>query len=54
MQVKGTPNVFAAGDITSVAEEKTAYFADLCGMVAAGNIVKLDKGAELQVYPEGE
>lgn len=52
--MKGLANVFAAGDITATDEEKTAYHADLQGMVAAHNILRLERGQGLQSYPRGE
>lgn len=50
LQVIGLRNVFAAGDVTNVAEEKTAFFAELAGLVAAENVARLDKGRELKAY----
>uniref|UniRef100_UPI0040566375 FAD-dependent oxidoreductase n=1 Tax=Candidatus Electrothrix sp. TaxID=2170559 RepID=UPI0040566375 len=56
LQVKGMPNIFAAGDVCSTDEEKTANYADYAGMVAAANVKMLAKGKEqkeLMKFPAG-
>lgn len=53
LQLPTMPNVFAAGDVASSGEEKTANMADYAGTVVAGNIKALDAGKELQSFPSG-
>lgn len=50
MQVKGFSNVFAAGDITSVSEEKTAQNAEKQAEVVVKNIFNIEKGKNLEKY----
>lgn len=50
LQVKGFSNVFAAGDITDVREEKTAQNAEKQAKVAAKNIINIEKGKNLEKY----
>ena len=50
LQVKGFQNVFAAGDINDVNEEKTAQNAEKQAEVVVKNIVKLEKGKALKKY----
>ena len=50
LQVKGFSNVFAAGDITDVREEKTAQNAEKQAEVAAKNIFNIEKGKNLEKY----
>ncbi|KAL4855131.1 Apoptosis-inducing factor B [Chlorella vulgaris] len=52
LQVVGWRNVFAAGDCSSVDEEKTAALAGLSALAAAANILALEAGSEPQAYPE--
>jgi NADH dehydrogenase FAD-containing subunit len=56
LQVQGMPNIFAAGDVCSTTEEKTANYADYAGMVAAANVKMLVNGKEqkeLMKFPAG-
>jgi NADH dehydrogenase FAD-containing subunit len=56
LQVQGLPNIFAAGDVCSTTEEKTANYADYAGMVVAANIKSLINGKEqkeLMKFPAG-
>ncbi len=50
LQVKGFSNIFAAGDITDVREEKTAQNAEMQANVAAKNIFNVEKGKNLEKY----
>ena len=50
LQVEGFRNVFAAGDITSIAEEKTAQNAKRQARVVARNILALEYGRDLAEY----
>ena len=50
LQVKGFSNVFAAGDITDIKEEKTAQNAEKQAKVVAKNIINLEKGKNLEKY----
>ncbi len=50
LQVKGFSNVFAAGDITDVREEKTAQNAENQAEVVAKNIINLERGKNLEKY----
>jgi apoptosis-inducing factor 2 len=50
LQVENHSNVFAAGDITNIKEEKTAQSAERQAEVVVRNICKLDKGKELEEY----
>ena len=50
LQVKGFSNVFAAGDITDVREEKTAQNAEKQAEIAAKNIINIEKGKALKKY----
>src|SRR3989338_1453004 len=50
LQVKGFSNVFAAGDITDVKEEKTAQNAEKQAGVAVKNIINIEKGKALEKY----
>ena len=50
LQVKGFSNVFAAGDITDVNEEKTAQNAEMQAEIAAKNIINTEKGKNLEKY----
>jgi len=56
LQVKGMPNIFAAGDVCSTQEGKTANYADYAGMVAAANVKMLtncENQKELMKFPAG-
>jgi len=50
MQVKGFQNVFAAGDITNVSEEKTAQNAEKQADIVAKNIINIEKGKNPEKY----
>ncbi len=50
LQVKGFSNVFAAGDITDVKEEKTAQNAEKQAEAVVKNIINLEKGKNLEKY----
>jgi len=50
LQVKGFQNVFAAGDITNVREEKTAQNAEKQAEVVIKNIINIEKGKALEKY----
>lgn len=50
MQVNGFENIFAAGDITGVEEEKTAQNAEKQARIVARNICRLEAGEELVGY----
>lgn len=47
------PRVFAAGDCTDTADEKTAFSADLAAALAAQNITRMSEGkTDLLTFPE--
>ena len=50
LQLEGYPNIFAGGDITSVAEEKTALNAERQGNVILKNLLQSIKGKKLSGY----
>ena len=50
LQVKGQENIFAAGDITSVVEEKTAQNAQRQSDIVVKNILRLDSKEKLNKY----
>lgn len=50
LQIRGFSNVFAAGDITDVNEEKTAQNAEKQAEIVAKNIIKIEKGKALEKY----
>lgn len=50
LQVLGKENIFAAGDVTSIKEEKTAQNAEKQGHVVAENIIRLSQGRGLRKY----
>ena len=50
LQVMGYENIFAAGDITAIMEEKTAQNAEKQAEVVAENIKRLERGKQLQRY----
>lgn len=50
LQVENHNNIFAAGDITSIKEEKTAQAAEKQAKVVVNNILRLDQGKELKEY----
>ncbi len=50
LQVENHGNIFAAGDITSINEEKLAQNAEKQGRVAAKNIIRLISGKPLKEY----
>lgn len=50
MQVEGLSNVFAAGDVTSIMEEKTAQNAEEHAKIIIQNIRNMEKGKELVKY----
>ncbi len=50
LQVKGTINVFAGGDIIDVKEEKSAQNAEIHGKLIAKNIERLAAGRSLKEY----
>lgn len=56
-QVTGLPNVFAAGDVCATPSpfEKTANYADYCGIVVANNIKALESDGKIKMetFPEG-
>lgn len=52
LQVEGIPNVFAAGDVASTEEEKTADYAYYGGVAAATNVAALIEGKEMGDFPE--
>ena len=55
LQVEGYNNVFAAGDITNIPEEKTAQSAEKQAMVVVQNILSLEQGKSLKQYkPQGK
>ena len=50
LQVPGHSHIFAAGDITSIAEEKTAQNAEKQAAVVVKNIIHLEQGGALEEY----
>ncbi|MDP4039613.1 MAG: FAD-dependent oxidoreductase [Candidatus Pacearchaeota archaeon] len=50
LQVEGFKNIFAAGDISDIKDEKTAQNAEKQACLAAKNICALEKGKELEKY----
>ncbi len=50
LQLAGHKNIFAAGDITAIDEEKLAQNAEKQGRVAARNIINLENGRNLKEY----
>jgi apoptosis-inducing factor 2 len=50
LQVRGMKNVFAAGDVSGVVEEKTAQNAERQGQVVYKNICALEFGGDLREY----
>lgn len=50
LQVEGCDNVFSAGDLVSVLEEKLAQSAEAAGHVIADNIILHSRGASLKTY----
>lgn len=50
LQINGFKNIFAAGDITEIKEEKTAQNAERQGRVVARNICSMEFGRELERY----
>jgi apoptosis-inducing factor 2 len=50
LQLDGFPNVFAAGDITSILEEKLAQNAEKQGSIVAENIIRIQRKKPLKVY----
>ncbi len=53
LQVEGRSNVFAAGDCTAVAEEKTAHNAEKHAEIIVKNIRHLERGRQLEEYRSG-
>lgn len=49
-QIKGHKNIFAAGDITAIAEEKLAQNAEKQGEIAGKNIRRIIESKELEEY----
>ncbi len=54
LQLKDYPNIFAAGDVTSVDEEKTAHSSEHHAMIIIKNIKNLEKGKPLKKYWPGK
>ena len=52
MQVNGFENIFAAGDVTNINEEKTAQNAERQGRIVARNICALKNKETLNEYSE--
>lgn len=50
LRMKGQKNVFAAGDINSVVQEKTAQNSEWQAKIVARNIIALENGKELEKY----
>ena len=50
LQLEGENNIFAAGDINNVKEEKTAQNAEKHAEIIASNIIMLENGKELSKY----
>ncbi|MEK6846979.1 MAG: FAD-dependent oxidoreductase [Nanoarchaeota archaeon] len=50
LQLDGKPNIFVAGDVTSLAEEKTAQNAEKHGEIVAKNIISLIHGEKMVKY----
>ncbi len=50
LRVKGTENIFAAGDITNVFEEKTGQNAEKHAMTVVNNIRALEHGKDMKAY----
>lgn len=50
LQVQGYDHIFAAGDITSIAEEKTAQNAEKQAEIVVKNVYHLDRGEQLEHY----
>lgn len=50
LQMKGTKNVFIAGDITDIKEEKTAHNAEMHAKTIVKNIQALENKTSLQTY----
>ncbi len=53
LQLEGCENIFGAGDITGIKEEKTAQTAEIHARIAAKNITRLEQGKELIRYSAG-
>ncbi len=50
LQLKGYPNIFAGGDITSMDEEKTGHNADVHSRVISDNVVRTERGTSFKKY----
>lgn len=50
LQVPSLPNVFCAGDMNTVKEEKTAQHAEVQARLVAQNIKRFDRGEHLEKY----
>ena len=50
LQIPTKPNIFVAGDVSNIIEEKTAQNAEIHGKVVAKNILALIKGNEMEKY----
>ena len=50
LQMKGYENIFAAGDVTAIPEEKTAQNAEEQAQIVAHNIIALEKKQPLKEY----
>lgn len=50
MKVKGTNNIFAAGDVNSIRIEKTAQNAEIQAKIVVENILACNKNKELESY----
>jgi apoptosis-inducing factor 2 len=54
LRVIGEKNVFAAGDVTDIMEEKMAYNSEEHAVVIVDNIIALENGRKLQNYMVGK
>lgn len=50
LQMKNHKNIFVAGDVTAIKEEKTAQNSEYHAMVVSDNIINLEKGKKLRKY----
>ena len=50
LQVNGSKNIFAGGDLTGISEEKTAQTAIIHAKVISNNIINLERGKNLKKY----
>jgi len=54
LQVKGQKNIFSAGDVNAIREEKTAQSAEKQAEIVVKNILRMERGKELIKYIHNE